>query len=87
MPERNDADARSLRHAAEIGDRNAGHPVDRVEPIELERIDDEMKAVRQLLLYLGCIGFFGLYRCVSHGTLPELYVSLERALVVVFQSK
>jgi hypothetical protein len=34
-----------LRHAAEVGDRNAGHAEDRVDVVELERIDDEMEAV------------------------------------------
>ena len=52
VAEREDADARGLRHAAEIRDRDAGHAVDRVEAVELERIDDEVKAVRQLPL--GC---------------------------------
>ena len=50
VAERDDADARGLRHAAEVRDRDAGHAVDRVEAVELERIDDEVKAIRQLLL-------------------------------------
>ena len=50
VAEREDADAGGLRHAAEVRDRDAGHAVDRVEAVELERIDDEMKPVRQLLL-------------------------------------
>ena len=53
VPERDDADARGLRHAAEVGDRDAGHAVDRVEAVELERIDDEVEAVGQLPLF-GC---------------------------------
>ena len=69
MAEREDADACSLRHAAEIRDRDAGHAVDRVEAVELERIDDEVKAVRQLALGFGaacfyCAGLF-LTACVS----------------------
>ena len=72
VPEREDAHARRLRHAAQVRDRDAGHTVDRVDAVELERIDDEMKAIRQLLLCflrrrgrglrLGC--------CISHGDLP-----------------
>ena len=34
---------------AEIGDRNAGHAVDGVDAVELQRIDDEMKAIGQVL--------------------------------------
>ena len=56
VAEREDADARGLRHAAEVRDRDAGHAVDRVEAVELERIDDEVKAVRQLPLCFGCRG-------------------------------
>jgi hypothetical protein len=47
-----DADAFRLRHAAEVGDRNAWHPVDCLHTIELQRVDDEVKAVGQLLLRL-----------------------------------
>jgi hypothetical protein len=50
VAERQHANALCLCHAAEIGDRNAGHAVDRGEPVELERVDDEMKAVRQFAL-------------------------------------
>ena len=49
-----DAHARGLRHAAEIGDRDARHPVDRVDAVQLEGIDDEVKAVGQLL---RCVDF------------------------------
>jgi hypothetical protein len=50
VAEGDDADARGLRHAAEVRDRNAGHAIDRLDAVQLERVDDEMKAVRQLLL-------------------------------------
>ncbi len=52
VPERQHANAGSLRHAAQIGDRNSRHAIDRVEAVELERVDDEVKTVRQLLLRL-----------------------------------
>ena len=38
-----------LREAAEVGDRDARHAVDRVDAVELQRIDDEMEAVGQVL--------------------------------------
>ena len=50
VAERKHADAFGLRHAAEIGDRDARHAVDGVEAVELERIDDEVKAIREFLL-------------------------------------
>ena len=53
VPERDDAHACGLRHAAEVRDRNAGHAVDRIEAVKLERVDDEVKAIRQLPLRFG----------------------------------
>ena len=47
MPEGDDADAGGLRHAAEVGDRNARNAVDRVDAVKLERIDDEVEAIGQ----------------------------------------
>jgi hypothetical protein len=72
VPERDDADAFSLCHTAEVRDRDAGHAVDRLDAVELERIDDEVKAIRQLPLCFGCIcGFAFLFHCcVSHGRSP-----------------
>src|SRR5450759_3470491 len=55
MPERDDAYACSLCHTGQVRDRDAGHTVDRVYAVELERVDDEMKAIRQFLLCIGCI--------------------------------
>ena len=48
MSEGKNANARGLRHTAEIRDRNTGHAVDRFHPVELESVDDEMEAVRQI---------------------------------------
>ena len=71
VPERDDADAFRLRHAAEVRDRNTRYAVDRLNVVELERIDDEVKAIRQLPLCSGRIGCgFLFYCCVSHGILP-----------------
>ena len=53
VAEREHADALGLRHAPEIRDRDAGHAIDRGEAVELERLDDEMKAIRQFTLRLG----------------------------------
>ena len=47
MPERDHAHARGLRHAAQIGDRDAGHAVDRLDAVQLQRVDDQVEAVRQ----------------------------------------
>jgi hypothetical protein len=63
VTERDDADARGLCHAAEIRDRDAGHTVDRGEAVELQRIDDEVKAVGQLLLRFGCFCIDALHYC------------------------
>ena len=71
MPEREDADALGLRHAAEIRDRNAGYAVDRVDAVELERLDDEVKAIRQLLRRrIGGFRRFRFYCCICHGSSP-----------------
>ena len=69
VTEREHADARGLRHAAEIRDRNAGHAVDRGEAVELQRIDDEMKAVGQLLLRVGRLCIDALC-CGGHSASP-----------------
>ena len=69
VTERDDADALGLRHAAEIGDRNARHAVDGVDAVELQRVDDEMKAVCQFLLVSRCLS---LGRGVQNGpVLPD----------------
>jgi hypothetical protein len=72
VAKREDADARGLRHAAEVRDRDSGHAIDRVESIELERIDNEVKAVGQLALCVGCRfgGGLCLHCCVGHGNPP-----------------
>ncbi len=75
VPEREDAQACSLRHAAQVGDRNSRHAVDRVDAIELERVDNEVESIRQFLLCFDCIPIdagglaFPSYRCISHGIL------------------
>ncbi len=56
VPERQHANACSLRHASEIGDRNARHAIDGVEPIQLQRVDDEIEAVRQFLIGIRLFG-------------------------------
>ena len=78
VAERDDPDAGSLRHAAEVRDRDAGHAIDRVEAVELERIDDEMKAIRQLLLWFRSRArVFFFHCCFSHGG-PPSYPVVER---------
>ena len=73
VAERDHPDAGALRHAAEVGDRNAGHAIDGGEPVELERVDDEMEAVGQFALGRRRIGARRLRRldcCFSHGWPP-----------------
>ena len=77
VPEREDAHACRLRLAPQVGDRDARHAIDRVDAVELERIDDEVKTIGELRLRfirrrghglrLGC--------CIRHDRLP----TLERA--------
>ena len=58
MPEREDADTLGLGETAEVRDRDAGHAVDGVDIVELQRVDDEMETVRQS-------GFRRLFGCGS----------------------
>jgi hypothetical protein len=53
MPERDDPDAFGLRHASEVRDRDTRYAVDRFDAVELECVDDEMKAISQLPLFVG----------------------------------
>src|SRR6185312_12323798 len=71
------ADARGLRHAAEIGDRDARHAVDRGEAVELQRVDDEVEAVGQLLALIRRLGLLLACRCVRHDRLPGIDYSKE----------
>src|SRR5437764_864725 len=57
VSERDDTNARGLRLAAEVRDRNAGHTVDGLHAVERERLDDEMEAVGERPL--GGIGVGG----------------------------
>src|SRR5581483_7211194 len=49
VAERQHADARRLRHAAEIGDGNARHAIDGRETVQLQGVDQQIEAVGQLL--------------------------------------
>jgi hypothetical protein len=74
VAERDDADAFGLGHAAKIGDRNAGHAVDRFNAVQLERVDDKMEAVRQLLAVgLGLRHFLYLLHSRHHGRPPPKF--------------
>ena len=50
VAERQHPQAGGLRAAGQVGDRNARQAVDRVEAVQLERVDDELKAVGRLRL-------------------------------------
>src|SRR5579872_3742152 len=69
MAEGEHTKAFGLRHPSEIGDRNARHAVNRLDVVELERVDDEMKTVGELLLGLGCLRVETLYYC-GHSASP-----------------
>ena len=58
VAERQNAETLGLRHAAEIGDRNARHVIDRGQIIELERIDDQVKTVGQLFFLRLWLQFY-----------------------------
>ena len=68
MAERDHAHARGLRLAREVGDRDAGQTEDRVDAVELEGIDDQVKAV-------------GLLRLIGHSPPPPLVIPGAAVLV------
>src|SRR3546814_8214768 len=49
MPEREHPQAFALHEAAKVRDRNAGHAIDRLDVVELERIDKQVEAIGQRL--------------------------------------
>src|SRR6185503_15207946 len=66
VAERKHAQTRGLRAAGEVGDRNARQAVDRVEAVQLERVDDELKTIDSLRLCVsGDLGFEGAHRVTS----------------------
>src|SRR5262245_25982479 len=72
MAKGNDTNAGSLCHAAEVGDRNTRHTIDRVQAVELESIDEEMKAVGEILLRFRRRGFaFFLHCSFCHWSPPD----------------
>ena len=80
MAERDDPNARGLRHAAEVGDRNAGHAVNRVDAVELERVDDQVETIgqgpigvghfRAVALLLHCCAGHAILRVTRHSPKP-----------------
>ena len=70
VSERNDPHAFSLCHTEQIRDRDAGHVVDRVDPVELERVNDEVETVRQRML-LRVVHFRDLH--AASGSVPLLH--------------
>jgi hypothetical protein len=69
VPEGDDPQSGSLGVTAEIGDRDAGHAVDRGDVVELERVDDEMEAVRQrpgLGTFALALLLNDVCRCIGH---------------------
>ncbi len=48
------ADPFRLRQAQQIGDRDAGHPIDRVDPVQLEGLHHQVKAVGHIPRHILC---------------------------------
>ena len=55
VAERDDTNALALRHAAEVRNRNSRHGINRVDIVQLERVNDEMEAIRQFLLRVNAL--------------------------------
>ena len=81
VTERDDADARGLRHAAEIRNRDPGHAVDRGEPVELQRIDHEVKAVGELALGFGFVRINALRCGYGHSTFSLIVSGTDDCVV------
>ena len=75
VPEREDAHACRLRLAPQVGDRDARHPIDRVDVVELERIDDEMKTVRELWLRSSAVVVTGFGLVAASAMIVSLLLS------------
>ncbi len=73
VAERNHTNAGGLRHAAKIRDRNSRHAIDRGQAVELERVDDEVKSVGQILFRFRRGFGLCLHCCFGHECLPSLY--------------
>jgi len=54
MPKAQVADAFRLRQPQQIGDRDAGHPIDRVDPVQLQRLHHQVKAVGHVPWHILC---------------------------------
>ena len=54
VPETEIANAFGLREAQEVGDRDAGHPENRIDPVQLEGIHHEVEAVGHLPWHVRC---------------------------------
>lgn len=63
VTERQDTHAGGLRKAAKVGYRDAGNTVDRVQIIQLQRVDKQVKTVSELRL----VGFVARFRWRSIG--------------------
>ena len=68
VPERDHPHPLGLRQTAQIGDRDAGDVVDRLDAVQLQRVDDQVEPVGQF-----GFGFAGrLLKCCGHQTLRAL---------------
>jgi len=67
--------------------RNAGHPVDRGETIELERIDDEVKAVRHSRSASDWFGVDALYCGRTVPLSPLIFFAADEFIVPLSNSR
>ena len=76
------AHALRLQLAREVGDRDAGQPEDRIDAVELEGFDDELKAVGFLRMAIDLAAAAGLQRVVGGGRLLLLACSVVHGSVL-----
>jgi hypothetical protein len=69
-----------LRHAPKVRDRDTRHIIDGVDAVELERVDDEMEAIGQLLLGARCLG---LCSSIQHGQFSLIVACSDELIVSV----
>jgi hypothetical protein len=66
VAKRDDAHSRGLRPAGEIGNRDAGQAEDGVDAVQLQGVDDQLKAVGH-----GLRLRFGFQAEICHGNFPR----------------
>ena len=83
VAERDHAHAVGLRQAAQVGDRDAGHVVDRLDAVQLQRVDDQVEPVGQF--GFGFAG--GLLKCCGTYCSPYAYCRRRSSSGPVIRSR